>query len=474
MSRATPVMSSTITNSRPQASGLPMPRRLRAIAAICFGTALVVIDGSIANVALPTIAHDLRVENSAAVLVVTVYQLILVMTLLPMSALGDRLGHRTLYQYGLLLFSVATLLCFFARSLPFLLIVRAAQALGAGAVLSVLSALVRSTYPSSQLGRGLGINSVIIASSSALAPTLGGFILSVASWPWVFAVAVPFGLLSLALGRALPDPVSRDRPYDVLGAVLCASMFGLVVAGIESGVHGNSPVISAAMVLCGVLIGLNFVRRELHTEAPMLPIDLLADRPFALAAIGGLVSFTAATTLIVVIPFRLQSDYGLSPGEIGATFAAWPLTALFLAPLGGALSDRFPVGLLCGIGSIIAIAGILLFAFLPAEASAFDMAWRLALCGGGFSLFAAPNGRAMVGAAPIHRAASAGGLASTTRLLGQTMGATLGAALLALGIGTGFVPGLVSAALMGIALVSALARFSSKAGPARPADMPEM
>ncbi|MGV3770917.1 MAG: MFS transporter, partial [Sphingobium phenoxybenzoativorans] len=105
-----------------------MPRRLLAIIAASFGTALVVIDGSIANVALPTIARDLGVSGSSAVLVVTVYQLVLVMTMLPIAALADRLGHRTLYQYGLILFTVTTILCFFARSLPFLLVVRAAQA----------------------------------------------------------------------------------------------------------------------------------------------------------------------------------------------------------------------------------------------------------------------------------------------------------------------------------------------------------
>src|SRR3954467_4015465 len=158
--------------------GLPLPRRYWAIGAISFGTALVVIDGAIPSVALPTIAHDLHVGGSAAVLVVTVYQLVLVMTLLPFSALGDRLGHRRLYQIGPIVFTLPSLVCFFARSLPFLLVVRAAQALGAGAALSVSSALVRSIYPARQLGRGLGINSVVVSSAAALAPTLGGIILA--------------------------------------------------------------------------------------------------------------------------------------------------------------------------------------------------------------------------------------------------------------------------------------------------------
>src|SRR5580693_260551 len=136
--------------------GLPTPRRYLAILAISSGTALAVIDGSVVTVALPTLAHDLGVRPSAAVSVVTVYQLVLVMTLLPFSALGSRIGLRRLYQYGQLAFLGSTILCFFAKSLAFLLVLRSIQALGAGAALSVSSALIRSTYPPRQLGRGLG------------------------------------------------------------------------------------------------------------------------------------------------------------------------------------------------------------------------------------------------------------------------------------------------------------------------------
>ncbi len=174
--------------------------------------------------------------------IVTVYQLVLVMMLLPFAGLGERIGLKRIYQLGQLVFTIATVLCFFAKSLPFLLIVRAAQALGAAAALSVSSALVRSIYPPSHLGRGLGINSVVVSSSAALAPTLGGLVLAVAPWPWVFASAVPFAIVSLALGRSLPDPVRRAEPFDVLGAVLCAAMFGLVIGGLESAVHGDSPM----------------------------------------------------------------------------------------------------------------------------------------------------------------------------------------------------------------------------------------
>lgn len=437
--------------------GLAKPQRFIAIAAISAGTALTVIDGGIATVALPTIAHDLNVGNSAVVAVVTVYQLILAMALLPFSGLGDRIGLKRMYQYGQLVFTIATLLCFFAKSLPFLLVVRAAQALGAAAALSVSSALIRSIYPARQLGRGLGINSVIVSSSAALAPTIGGLVLAIAPWPWVFASAVPFAVLSLVLGRALPEPSRRDAPFDVLGAVMCAAMIGLVIGGAESAVHGDSPIVSAAIVATGAAIGWFFVRREQGETNPILPIDLLARPVLALSAIGAYAAFIAQMTLLLSTPFRLTHAYGFSAAEVGAAIAPWPLANMVVAPLSGWLSDRYPAGILGGIGMGVSICALLLLAYMPVEPSYFDIAWRMALCGSGFGMFMAPNARLIIGSAPRERAAAAGGLVSTVRLVGQTTGATVVAALLAVGVGAGTTPPLVAA---GLALVAGLCSLS--------------
>ena len=440
--------------------GLPTPRRFLAIGAISAGTALVVIDGAIATVALPTIARDLGVEPSSAVAVVTVYQLVLVMALLPFAGLGDRIGLKRMYQFGQLLFAVSTMLCFFAHSLPFLLVVRAAQALGAAAALSVSSALVRSIYPADQLGRGLGVNSVVVSSSAAFAPTLGGLVLAVAPWPWVFASAVPFGLVSLALGRALPDPAPRTGPFDILGGAMCAAMFGLIIGGLESAVHGDSPVVSGAIVLAGVLVGALFIRRERGDPAPILPIDLLGRPVLALSTLGAFTAFTATVTLLLSLPFRLQHGYGFSPSEVGAAIAPWPLTTMVIAPLAGWLSDRYPAGLLGGIGMALAIVGLVCLAFLPAEPSYWAIAWRMSLTGAGFGLFLSPNARLIIGSAPRERAAAAGGLISTTRMVGQTTGATLVAALLAASLGGGSGPPLIAAALAGVAGLCSLARLN--------------
>jgi DHA2 family multidrug resistance protein-like MFS transporter len=442
--------------------GLPTPRRYLAILAVSLGTALAVLDGSIVTVALPTMAHDLRVNSSTAVLVVTVYQLTLVMTLLPFSALGIHLGLRRVYQYSQLIFLIATVLCFFARSLPFLLVVRVIQALGAGAALSVSSALIRSIYPARQLGRGLSISGVVLSSAGAMAPTLGGLVLSVARWPWIFVAVSPLALLSYLIGRSsLPDPTSRDDPFDVLGALLCALTFGLTISGLESAVHGDSPVISGVICVAGLALAVVFVRRELDSKLPILPVDLLMRPVVGLSALGGLAAFTGSMTMILSLPFRLQQHFGWLPTEVGAVITPWPLATALVGPIAGTLSDRFPAGILGGIGMALAVTAMLLLAFLPAHANHFDVAWRMALCGTGYGLFLSPNSRLVIYSVPHERAASASGLVSTTRLTGQAVGSTLLAALLSVGLGGGPAPALTAAALALTAGICSVARLHS-------------
>lgn len=185
--------------------GLPMPCRFWAIVAISFGTALVVIDGAIANVALPTIARELNVGEGAVTSVITIYRLVMVMDLLPFANLGDRIGLRKMYQIGQLMFCATSAPCFFAPSFSLLPLLRAGQALGAGMALAVAAALIREIYPSRSLGTRLGINAVIVASSHAIAPTIGGFLTEHLSWQMVFIVGAPIALVSLMPGRGVAE-----------------------------------------------------------------------------------------------------------------------------------------------------------------------------------------------------------------------------------------------------------------------------
>jgi DHA2 family multidrug resistance protein-like MFS transporter len=454
------------------ADGLAGRRRYAAVVAVSLGAMLVSIDNGSVNIALPTLARDLQVEPSAAVLLVTVYQLVLIMTVLPLAALGERIGHRTVYQYGQMVFIAATLLCFVADSLPFLVLIRVFQALGAAASLGVSAALIRSIYPQSQLGRGTGLYTVVAATSSAIAPTVGGLILSVASWPWLFAATVPLGLLALLIGRrALPEPQRQEHPYDVAAALMCAAMFGVAVAGLESAVRGRSPLLSAGLIALALAIGVVFVRREAGQTRPVLPVDLLRHRQFALGSIAALAGFVGPMMVLLTLPFRLQEEFGYSPAEAGLILGVWPMVMMVAAPASGMLSDRVRPGLLGSIGMGIAIAGMSSLAFLPPAPDHANLSWRLALAALGFGLFHSPNARQLIGSVPIERAAAAGALGQTTRMTGQVLGATTAAALLAKGLGAGSTPPLVAAALALFTGLCSLAMLTSERGrgaPSRP------
>jgi MFS transporter, DHA2 family, multidrug resistance protein len=455
--------------------GLPTPRRYLAIVAVSLGTILTTVDGTIVNVALPTLARDLQVSPSHAVLVVTIYQLVMMTMMMPFSALGDRFGFRATYQFGQIIFVAATALCFFARSLPVLVLVRGVQALGAAITLSVSSAMIRSIYPSSRLGSGLSLNTLIAASAASFAPTLGGAILGVAKWPWLFALAVPFGLLSILVGRkSLPQGNARSHSYDVPGAVMCTGTFGIASAGFESAAHGGPWVVTAGLLVLGVALGFVFVRRETGRVRPVFPIDLLRQNKIALSSIGLLAAFVGSMIVMLTLPFRMQQEFHYTPAAAGAVLVPWPLSILAVAPLSGMLSDRIAPGVLGGIGMCIAVAGMISLAFLPGSPNHFDLVWRIAVCGVGFAMYFSPNARQIIGSARIERAAAAGALTASIRQTGQTLGSTAVAAMLAAGIGTGSLPPLIAAAFGLIAGLCSLAVLKPPSRRAVFVDLPEL
>ncbi|MBX7482613.1 MFS transporter [Qipengyuania qiaonensis] len=442
--------------------GLPMPRRIWAVVAISFGTALFVLDGSVANVALPTIGRELGVSNGVVTNVVTVYQLVLVMALLPFSSMGDRIGHRTLYQIGQLIFLVASALTFFVEDFAMLLGVRAFQALGAGMALSVSAAMLRDIYPSKSLGSGMGINSVVVASAGAIAPTLGGFLVEHLDWRWVFIVGAPAAALSLLVGRSLPDPVRHhDRKPERIGGAWNALTVLLLIGGVQWATHAENWWPGTVATAMGVLSLIFLVRYERARANPVLPIDLLARPVLGLSALAAVAAFMASGSLLIALPFLFEQSFGYPPDQVGLLLLPFPLTLLFVAPAAGWLSDRVDATKLGVVGMTLAIAGLVLLMLMPDNPGAFPIAWRLALTALGFGLFIAPNSRLLIGQAPRARSAAAGGMLSTSRLLGQTLGAALVGVLLAQGLGQGPAPMIAAIVLCVVAVACGLARFNA-------------
>ena len=430
--------------------GLPPPRRYVAILALSLGTGMLVVDNAIATVALPTIARSLEISSASAVVIVTVYQVVMLMSLLPFSALGDRLGHRRMYQGGQVVFLIASLGSALATSLPMLLAARCLQALGVAAALSVSSALLRATYPAARLGRGIALNGLIVAVASATAPTLGGLILSFGSWRWVFAAAVPFALMSLLLGQILPDPKAQSTRFDFAGAALCAAMFGLLMTGLSLVLQGNAPI-GLGLIAVGIPVAIAVVRRELGSSRPILPVDLLARATFALPAAALLFAFCGTFSFMIGLPFRLHSA-GMATGTIGLLLAVWPVAMMMAAPVAGILADRAPKGLPGFIGMVMATTGLVIAGLVPTGSAFGVLAIPMVLIGAGMGIFMSPTFHLIVGAAPPDRAASAGALVSSTRFVGQALGAALASAILATSYGNGHAPAFLSA---GLALGSA-------------------
>ena len=406
--------------------GVPLPQRTWAILTIMFGLTLAVLDGAIANVALPTIARDLDASPSASIWVVNAYQLAVTISLLPLASLGDIYGYRRVYQYGLIVFTVASLGCALSDSLLTLTIARVVQGFGAAGIMSVNGALVRFIYPRRLIGRGFGFNATIGSIASAVGPTVASGILAVAPWPWLFAVNVPIGAVAIPMAlRTLPRTPGAGVRFDAPSALWSALTFGILISAISGMGHGESISLGGAELCIAMVFGFVLATRQLSQRSPMLPIDLLKIRLFAMSVATSVCSFIAQSMALVALPFLFENTLGRSQVETGLLLTPWPLAVAVIAPFTGRLSDRYPAGLLGGCGLSVMAAGLALLCLLPAHPATGDIVWRLLICGIGFGFFNTPNNRAILTAAPPNRAGAASGMQATSRLLGQSVGAAM-------------------------------------------------
>jgi DHA2 family multidrug resistance protein-like MFS transporter len=394
--------------------------------AILLSIALATLDTAIANTALPAIAADLNSSPAASVWVINAYQLAAVATLLPFAALGGVVGHRKVYLGGLMLFVVSSLLCTLAWSLPTLTIARVLQGIGASAIMSVNAALISSIFSHERLGRGLGMNALVVGTSFAAGPTIASLVLSVANWPWLFAINLPIGLFALVFGwNSLPVTKPGTLTFDRLTAVLNVITFGALIFGLSQAAQLGS--LSSVLIAMAVFLiaGALMLRREVGHPAPMFPLDLLKRPMFALSALTAFCSFATQGLAFVSLPFFFETVLGRDPVQTGFLMTPWSVVVALIAPVAGRLSDRYPAGLLAGIGLAMLSGGMVSLALMPADPSALEICIRTIFCGLGFGFFQAPNQKAIMTSAPRHRASGASGTVATARLIGQATGAAL-------------------------------------------------
>jgi DHA2 family multidrug resistance protein-like MFS transporter len=445
--------------------GLPLPQRYRAIVTLVIGMAVSVLDSSIANIALPTIARQIGASPAQSIWVINAYQLAVVVSLLPLASVGDIFGYRRVYTLGFAVFTAAALISALANSLLLLAIGRALQGVGSAGMMSVNTALVRYTYPRRQLGRGIAMIAVTVSVSSAAGPSVAAAILAVASWHWLFAINVPIGLVTLLLSlRLLPYTPPAPHRFDVASAALSAVVFAALIAGIN-GIGHSEPGLVVTLELAGAAaLGYVLVRRQERSPMPLLPVDLFRRPIFALSVATSVAAFVAQGISFVTLPFYFQDVLGRSQVATGLLMTPWPATVAVVAPVAGRLADRYPAGILGGIGLGVLSLGYLLLALLPAHPATLDILWRMMLCGLGFGFFSSPNNRAIVASAPRERSGGAGAIQSTARLMGQTIGAALVALIFGFAHpagGTGpLVAILIASGFSAAAAVASLARLT--------------
>lgn len=412
--------------------GLHRPRIYYAMVATFSGLFLAVLDGTICNVALPSISEDLQVSSSDSIWIINAFQLVIMMSLLPFSSLGELFGYKRIYLFGVAVFTVGSLFCSLTATLPLLVVARVFQGIGAAMIMSVNTSLVRIIYPKRHLGKGVGLNATVVAIASVAGPTLVAAILSVASWPWLFAINVPVGIITFYLGRKyLPANPTRvlGRRFKWKEALFNALTFGLLIGCIEAYSHDVSHTTILAGAVCLLFVGVQYVRMQLHDKYPMLPFDLLKIPAFSLSVVTSVLSFTSQMLAMVAMPFLLVNTFHYEAVGTGLLMTSWPLVIVFVAPMAGWLVGKVHPGILGGIGLTIMSAGCFLLAFVPVDTTPLGLVWRLMLCGMGFGFFQSPNNHMLLSSAPPHRTGSASGMLATARLLGQTTGAALVALL---------------------------------------------
>jgi EmrB/QacA subfamily drug resistance transporter len=433
-------------------------KRLTLVASV-LGTAVVFLDGTVVNVALPAIRADLHGGLAAQQWVVEAYLLTLGSLLLVGGSLGDLLGRRRVFTIGLTGFGVASLLCAAAPSSGVLIAMRAVQGITGALLVPSSLALITSVFPPDERGAAIGTWTAWGGIAMVLGPFGGGLLIDHASWRWIFAINVPFVLATLAIVRAgVPESVDEESTHriDYLGAVLVAfGLAGPVFALIEQPVYGFADPLVWVPLVVGVALLALFLLHERRSDHPMLPLEIFRSRNFAVGNVATLLVYGGLSAATFFVAIFLQQVAGYSAVKAGLTLL--PITAIMftLSRRWGGLSDRIGPRLLMGVGPIVGGAGLIAMGGIGAQVDYWtDLFPAVLVFGLGLSMTVAPLTNTVLGAVPRHQAGVASG---TNNAISRVAGLLAIAAV-----------GAVVAAQFGSALDDALAGRSLSA-PARAA-----
>jgi len=424
-------MTQNLNNSRTSDSS---PGRWQVFFLVAVGIFMATLDGSIVNIAVPTIMRELQVSVAAVQWVVMIYLLIVTSLILSFGRLSDILGRRRVYSYGLAIFSIGSLLCGLAPGVFWLIAARFAQGLGAAMIMACTPALIVDAFPPAERGRALGFIGSVVASGLTTGPVLGGLLLHFFSWRAIFLINIPIGLITAILVHTLlkgsQADIERRESFDWLGAIVLALCLGSLLLAITHGYewgYTSAPILILAGIFLGCIIGLILVeRRVVH---PILDRELFQIRLFTLPVIAAVILFMSLFSLVFLMPFYLLDPGGFTVEQAGYLMATIFVFLFVVSPISGALSDRIGSRLLCTCGTGIVALALYLLSLLPAEASVFDIVWRLALSGIGMAVFIPPNSATAMSNVPPHRRGIASATVAAARNLGMVLGVAVSGAV---------------------------------------------
>jgi EmrB/QacA subfamily drug resistance transporter len=405
----------------------------RIFGVMMIGWAMSLLDVSIVNIAIPTLENELSTNVATVSWVINAYNIVFAVLLVSMGRLADQFGRKRFFIIGLAIFTIGSALCASGWSVEWLIFFRVIQGVGAGVLAPLGFAITVLVFPPEQRGRGLALIAVVALVSSALGPVLGGVLIEVANWHWIFLINVPFGVLGILLClRWWPETwdLSAGREVDLRGMLLLGgAVFFLTVALVEANPFGGDLALWLALMQAAILLGAAFVWWERKAPNPMITAGLLANRQFRNANLGMLFFGAGAIGSLLLLSLVFTNLWGYSPIEAGLALAPVPLMGLLVWPFVGRQADRRPPGEIAKPALIVMAIGMLWVSFLPSTASD---AWTylrilpgLLMIGVGMGIgFPSLNVGAM-GAVAGPEVGLASGILNTARQLGAAIGVAI-------------------------------------------------
>lgn len=391
------------------------------------------LDGSIVNVALPVMSQKLHVSMAAIEWVVTSYLIIICALILIFGRLGDIKGKTKVFTFGILLFTLGSLICGFSSSLITLVAARVIQAVGAAGTMSTSQGIITHVFPSNERGRALGISGTFVALGTMVGPPLGGFIVSAFSWEYIFLINVPIGIITFIMAlRTLPkSKKSLDEKLDLKGSVLFMIFVVLLFGCITQGqVVGYTDLYIVSGFVIAIIAFIFFIRAEKRNKEPLLELSIFENRLFSLSIFCGFISFIAISCTNIIQPFYLQDTLKLTPFITGLLMMVYPIILSVVAPVSGYMSDKFGSEFLTFLGLIFTSLGLFLMSMLNEHSSLIILTIFVSLMSIGNGLFQSPNNSLIMSTVPRNKLGIAGSVNALVRNLGMVFGISLSTSLL--------------------------------------------